>query len=122
MSFAVDLDKPGGFIGKDAVVRQMQARPLGRRLVQVLITDPEPLMFHGEVVYRNGSPVGYIRAASYGFTLGGAVGLAMVEADEPVTAAYLADGTWETEIAGRRYPSTVSIRPLYDPTSERVRM
>ena len=79
-------------------------------------------MFHGEVVHRNGEPVGYIRAASYGFTLGGAVGLAMIEADEPVTFEYLADGIWETDIAGRRYPSTVSIRPLYDPTSERVRM
>ena len=40
--------------------------------------DPEPLMFHAEVVRRDGVPVGYLRAASYGFTLGGAVGLAMV--------------------------------------------
>jgi 4-methylaminobutanoate oxidase (formaldehyde-forming) len=122
LGFAVDLDKPGEFIGRDAVARQMEARPLDRRLVQVLITDPEPLMFHGEVVHRNGAPVGYIRAASYGFTLGGAVGLAMIEADEPVTSGYLEDGTWETEIVDRKYPAVVSISPLYDPTSERVRM
>jgi 4-methylaminobutanoate oxidase (formaldehyde-forming) len=100
----------------------MEARPLDRRLVQVLVTDPEPLMFHGEVVHRNGAPVGYIRSASYGFTLGGAVGLAMIEAGEPVTGAYLDQGKWEVEIADRRYPATVSLRPLYDPTSERVRM
>ncbi len=100
----------------------MEARPLNRRLVQVLITDPDPLMFHGEVVHRNGAPVGYIRSASYGFTLGGAVGLAMIEADEPVTSEYLNHGTWETEIADRKYPTIVSIRPLYDPTSRRVRM
>ena len=49
------------------------------RLVQVLVKDPEPLLFHAEIVYRNGQAVGYIRAASYGFTLGGAVGLAMIE-------------------------------------------
>jgi 4-methylaminobutanoate oxidase (formaldehyde-forming) len=122
LSFAVDLDKPGGFIGREAVARQMEARPLNRRLVQVLLPDPEPLMFHGEVVHRNGAPVGYIRSASYGFTLGGAVGLAMIEADEPVTSAYIDHGTWETEIADRKYPAVVSIRPLYDPTSERVRM
>ena len=42
LSFAVDLDKNGEFIGRDVVARQMEARPLNRRLVQVLITDPEP--------------------------------------------------------------------------------
>ena len=122
LGFAVDMDKPGGFIGRDAVARQIEARPLKRRLAQVLIKDPEPMMFHGEVVHRNGQPVGYVRAASYGFTLGGAVGLAMIEAAEPVTGDYLREGTWETEIADQMYPSTVSLRPLYDPKSERVRM
>jgi 4-methylaminobutanoate oxidase (formaldehyde-forming) len=122
LSFAVDMQKPGGFIGKDQVARQLAARPLNRRLVQVLVNDPEPLMFHGEVLYRNGERVGHIRAASYGFTLGGAVGLAMIEAGEPVTAEYLETGVWEVEIVDRSYPATVSIRSLYDPKAERVRM
>ena len=122
LGFTVDLDKPGGFIGRDQVVSQLAARPLNRRLVQVLVGDPEPLMFHGEVVHRNGRPVGYVRAASYGFTLGGAVGLAMIEPEEPVTSEYLEGGVWEVEIVDRLYPATVSIRPLYDPTSARVRI
>ncbi|MFV1961129.1 MAG: aminomethyltransferase family protein, partial [Acidimicrobiia bacterium] len=122
LSFAVDMEKPGGFIGRDQVLSQLAARPLNRRLVQVLVSDPEPLMFHGEVVHRNGEPVGYVRAASYGFTLGGAVGLAMIEAEEPVTGAYLENGIWEVEIVNRSYSATVSIRPLYDPTSERIRL
>ena len=33
------------------------------------------MMYHAEVVWRNGVRVGDIRAASYGHTLGGAVGL-----------------------------------------------
>jgi 4-methylaminobutanoate oxidase (formaldehyde-forming) len=122
LSFAVDLDKPGGFIGREAVVEQLESRPLERRLAQVLVTDPEPLMHHAEIVLRNGSPVGYVRAASYGFTLGGAVGLAMIEPGEPVTRAYLDAGRWEVDIAGRRYPARVSLRPMYDPSSERVKM
>jgi 4-methylaminobutanoate oxidase (formaldehyde-forming) len=122
LGFTVDLDKPGGFIGRDQVVSQLAARPLNRRLVQVLVGDPEPLMFHGEVVHRNGRPVGYVRAASYGFTLGGAVGLAMIEPEEPVTSEYLEGGVWEVEIVDRLYPATVSIRPLYDPTSARVKV
>ena len=122
LGFAVDLDKAGGFIGRDAVLAQQAAGPPTRRLVQVLVTDPEPLMFHAEVVRRNGAPVGYIRAASYGFTLGGAVGLAMVDAGQPVTAEYLDSGTWDVEIAGRRYPAIASLKPLYDPTGARIRM
>ena len=58
--------------------RRRRAGPLPQRLVQVLVNDPEPLLFHAEVVRRDGRPVGYVRAASYGHTLGGAVGLAMV--------------------------------------------
>ena len=122
LSFAVDVNKPGGFIGRDAVVNQLAARPLNRRLLQVLVLDPEPLMFRAEVVLRDSVPVGYIRAASYGFTLGGAVGLAMIEPGVPVTGEYLNSGSWEVDIAGVRYPAAASIRPMYDPRSERVRM
>ncbi|MBC7018207.1 glycine cleavage T C-terminal barrel domain-containing protein, partial [Salmonella enterica] len=64
---------------------------------------------------------GYIRAASYGFTVGGAVGLAMIEAGEPVTAKYLEEGTWEVEIAGTSYPAVASMKPLYDPANEKVK-
>jgi 4-methylaminobutanoate oxidase (formaldehyde-forming) len=121
LGFAVALDKPGGFIGRDAVVAKKAAGPLTRRLVQILVTDPQPLMFHAEVVRRHGKPVGYIRAASYGHTLGGAVGLAMVEAGEPVDKTYLDGGAFEVEIAGTSYPAVVSLRPLYDPEMLRVK-
>ena len=121
LGFAVDLEKPGGFIGRDAVLARKAAGPLTRRLVQVLVNDPEPLMFHAEVVRRDGRPVGYVRAASYGHTLGGAVGLVMVEAGEPIDQDYLDRGTWEVEIADHRYPAVASLRPRYDPKMLRVR-
>jgi len=122
LGFAVDLKKPGGFIGKEAVLAKKAAGPLKKRLVQMLVKDPEPLMFHAEPVRRNGKMVGYVRAASYGHTLGGAVGLAMVESDEPVDAAWLESGQWDVEIAGKRYPATASLRPLYDPDMKRIKM
>jgi len=78
-------------------------------------------MFHAEVVHRDDRPVGYVRAASYGFTLGGAVGLVMVEAGEPVNAAYLSSGCWQVDIGGCRYPATVSMRPMYDPDNARIK-
>ena len=121
-SSSISTSRPG-FVGRDAVAAAKAAGPPTRRLVQVLVTDPEPLLFHAEVVHRDGVPVGYVRAASYGHTLGGAVGLAMVErqAGQPATQAWLDAGTWEVDIAGRRYPAIASIRPLYDPDMKRVR-
>ncbi len=79
------------------------------------------MMYHAEIVRRNGHPVGDIRAASYGFTLGGAVGLAMIKAGAPVTQAYLDASDWEVDIAGTIYFAVASLRPLYDPRSDRVR-
>ena len=121
LGFAVDLKKPGGFIGKEAVLRKKAAGPLQRRILQVLVKDPEPLMFHAEPVWRDGKPVGYVRAASYGFSLGGAVGLVMVEAGEALDQRYVDSGVWEVEIAGRRYPAMASLKPLYDPEMKKVK-
>ncbi|HEX5958200.1 MAG TPA: FAD-dependent oxidoreductase, partial [Hyphomicrobiaceae bacterium] len=117
----VDLAKPGGFIGREAALEQKARGVPRRRLVQVLLKDPQPLLFHAEPVLRHGVAVGYIRAGSYGHTLGGAVGLAMVGRDGPVDAAWLSEGQWEVDIAGRRYPAEVSLRPLYDPRMERIK-
>jgi glycine cleavage system aminomethyltransferase T/glycine/D-amino acid oxidase-like deaminating enzyme len=125
LGFAVDLKKPGGFLGKDAVVAQKARGALPRRLLQVLIRDPEPMMFHAEVVRVDGRPCGYIRAASYGHTLGGAVGLAMIEASAVsggvIDPAAIERASWDVDIAGRRFPATVSLRPLYDPENKRIK-
>ena len=62
--------------------------------------------------------MGDIRAASYGFTLGGAVGLSMIEADEPIDEVYLEAGTWEVNIAGKLYlaevPFEAHVRPGHE--------
>ena len=73
-----------------------------RRLVQVRLTDPGPVLHHAELVLRDGEVVGYVRAASYGWTLGGAVGLALLEAGEPLTADWIKAGTWTVDVAGTR--------------------
>jgi len=121
LGFAVALDKPGGFVGREAVLAQKERGPLRRRLIQVLLKDPAPLMFHAEVVLRNGRPAGYVRSASYGFTVGGAVGLAMIDADEPIDQAYLDVGEWTVQIGAAVYPAVASLRPLYDPGNKRIR-
>jgi 4-methylaminobutanoate oxidase (formaldehyde-forming) len=119
LGFAVALDKPD-FIGKVAVAAKKAEGPLRKRLVQIKLEESEPMMFHAEIVYRDGIPLGYTRAASYGHTLGAAVGLAMIEADEPITADFLVTGDWQVDIAGTRFSATASLKPMYDPTNARI--
>lgn len=85
--------------------------------------DPQPLLYHGEVVYRDGKRVGDVRAASYGHTLGGAVGLAHITADagQVVNKQFLSEGRWEAEIAGAFYPCQLSLNPMYDPANKRIK-
>jgi glycine cleavage system aminomethyltransferase T/glycine/D-amino acid oxidase-like deaminating enzyme len=119
LGFAVAWDTD--FRGKEALLARKSAFPSTQRLVQLRLTDPEPLLYHAEPVLRDGVVVGYVRAASYGWTLGAAVGLAFVTADEKITSDWLDAGTWEVDIAGDRHAAEVSLRPMYDPTSARVR-
>lgn len=117
----VDFDKPGGFIGRDALVKRKESG-LKYLMPQFLLHDPEPLMYYGEPIYRNGKPVGYIMAGGYGHTLGASVGVGPVENEgDIVTPDFVRSGTYEINIAGVRYPAKVSLQPMYDPKLERVR-
>ena len=120
LGFAVKLDKPAPFIGRDALLRQKE-QGVRQRLVQFLLGDPEPLLYHNEPIWRDGAIAGYIRSGMYGHTLGGAVGLGYVENESGVDADYVRAGRYEIEVAGVRYPAKASLRPLYDPTSGRIR-
>ena len=122
LGFIVDFNKPGGFIGKEALLKQKEAGALKKRFVQFLLDDPEPLLYFGEMIYRNGKQVGYVRSGAYGFTLGGAVALSIIEDDEPIDEEYIKNGKFEIEVNSVLYSAKASLRPMYDPKNERVKM
>jgi 4-methylaminobutanoate oxidase (formaldehyde-forming) len=39
-----------------------------------------------------------------------------------VTAEWLSAGSWTVDVAGTQHPIEVSLRPMYDPTSARIRV
>jgi 4-methylaminobutanoate oxidase (formaldehyde-forming) len=121
LDFTVAWDKPGGFIGREALVKQRDSGIRTARMVQVLVNDPEPLLYGDEQLYRDGEHIGENRNGAYGHTLGGAVGLAIVEREDGVTDDLLSSGSWELDIVGRRYPVTISLTPMYDPTRARIK-
>ena len=122
VGWAVDFDKPDGFVGRDALIRQKESRPLKSRLVQFLLKDSEPLLYGEEPIIRDGTPVGYLRSGAYAHTLGGAMGMGYVEDADGVTLDMVNTSSFEIQVAGERYPAQASLRPMYDPKSERVRL
>jgi 4-methylaminobutanoate oxidase (formaldehyde-forming) len=121
LGFAVAWDKPGGFIGREALLREREAGPPKRRLVQFLLEDPQPLLYGEEPILREGRWVGYVRAGAYGHTLGAAVGLGVVEDERGIPAEAIESGGFEIDVAGKRYPARASLRPLYDPERQRIK-
>jgi 4-methylaminobutanoate oxidase (formaldehyde-forming) len=118
----VKLNKKDDFIGKQACRVLKGEDDKTRRLAQVLVKDPEPFLFHAEIVLRDGQPVGYVTSSAYAHTLGGAAGLFMINADQPIDEKYISSGKWEVNIAGRLYPAEVSLKPVYDAGMERIKV
>ncbi len=120
LMFASKLDKPGGFIGREALLRR---REYGaeRRVMQFLLEDPNAFVYHHEPIYRDGELVGSVTTGSYGHSLGGAVALGMVSVPKGMAVSDLTSVKYEIAVAGRRIAAKASLRPMYDPKSERVK-
>ncbi|MGB1179691.1 MAG: GcvT family protein, partial [Lentibacter algarum] len=118
LSFAVDLSKPD-FIGKAAVAARKESGPKAR-MVQFLLQDSQPLLYHNEPILRDGEIVGYLSSGGYGHTLGAAVGLGYVPCEGQSATEVLAS-SYEIDIKGTRVKATASLKPMYDPKSENVR-
>ena len=121
LGFAVAWDKPGGFIGREALARQREAG-LQSRLVQFALDDGDAFVYHNEPIMRDGTIVGETTSGMFGHTLDRSLGMGYVTNTNGVAdAAYINAGTYEIEVAGRRIPATASLSPFYDPKSSRVR-
>jgi len=119
LGFAVAWDKPGGFVGREALLKVKDAGTPRRRLVQFKLDDPQYDLIHSEPIFWDGEHVGFMSVGAFGHTLGASVGLGMVERESPITAADLAAGSFEVEVAGTRVAATVSLRPMFDPDRTR---
>ena len=125
LGFAVKVDKPasrfGEFIGREAVLAKKEAG-LSKRLIQFQLTEPEPLLYHAEPIWRDGELTGYLTSGNYGHHLGAAIGLGYVACETGETAGGILGSAYEIEVAGTRFAATASLKPLYDPKAERVKV
>ncbi|MEM6932749.1 MAG: FAD-dependent oxidoreductase, partial [Pseudomonadota bacterium] len=119
LGFAVKTAKES-FIGREAVLTKKQ-QGLSRRMVQFKLTDPEPLLYHNEPILRDGEIVSYLTSGNYGHHLGAAIGMGYVPCAGEKPDEVLAS-TYEIDVAGTRVRAEASLKPMYDPKSERVRV
>ncbi|MXW84536.1 MAG: aminomethyl transferase family protein, partial [Boseongicola sp. SB0667_bin_21] len=119
LGFAVKTGAKKAFLGRDAVLRKRE-EGLKRRLVQFMLEEPEPVLFHNEPLVRDGEIVGIVTSANYGHALGGAIGMGYVPCEGESAEEVLASG-YEIEIAGNRVRAAASLAPMYDPKAARVR-
>ena len=117
LGFAVKFDKPGGFIGRDALLKE-RAVGSAKRLLQFRLLDPQPLLYHNEPIWHDDVLVGHVTSGAYGHTLGGAIGLGYVDSAK---APNPPEGGFSVEVAGDRIPAQASSRPMYDPGNRRIR-
>ena len=124
LGFAVSWDKPGGFIGKDALLKQKAIPSLSKRFVCLALEDSSekaPMIYHEEPIYRNGVLVGSTTSGAWGHRVNLSLGLGYVHNKDGVTKDWIEGGKWEVELAWKRYPAKVQFQAFYDPKGERIK-
>ena len=119
LGFAVKTDKDD-FIGKEAVIRKNN-KGLEKYLYQFQLEDPELFLFHNEPIYRDGELVSHLTSGNYGHFLGSAVGMGYIPLKEE-TKESVETSDFHIEISGTMAKAKISSRPLYDPSSEKIRV
>ena len=122
LGFCVAWDKPGGFIGREALLEQ-KAQGVRQRLAQFALESDGHLLYHNEPIWRDGVLVGRITSGMFGHHVGTSLGMGYVaRADSGfVTREHVLEGSYEIEVAGERVRARVSLEPFYDPKSARVK-
>ncbi len=119
LSFTIDWDKPGGFTGRDAVMRQRQGG-VRRRLIQ-FEAPLDPLLLHEEPVLRRRKHVGQTTSGARGFRTKKNLCFASIEVERGESlAATLAD-SYDVVVEGKTYSLTPLKKPPFDPAGRRMK-
>jgi 4-methylaminobutanoate oxidase (formaldehyde-forming) len=119
--FACKLKGPVDFLGREAV-EASRTRGARRRMVSLVVDDPEPMLWGGELLLRDDRPVGQVTSAAWGATVGASVGLGYVADPAGTTSReYASTGSYAVDVGGSVHPVRVGLRPPYDPDGDRIR-
>ncbi len=108
LGFAVKMDKPIEFIGREALRRA----PRGELVKRLLIfTFPATPLFAwgGEPILREGEPVGELTSVGYSAALGEMIGMGFVHGAQPERVEQLLASNYEIEVSGARVAARASV-------------
>ena len=120
LGWAVKMKKNIDFKGRAAV--EAQRRQGVKKKMATFVAAPDVILLGRETIYRNGERVGWLSSAGFGHTIGKSIGMGYIRNPEGVTTDYVAEGTYELEVATKRVPCTATLAPLYDPKMARVKI
>lgn len=116
LGFCVKLNKPGGFLGREALV-EARERGISRRLACVTLDDPRSVVLGNEPVRVGDAVVGRVTSGGYGYSVGSSIAYAYLPVE------YAAVGTAVSiDIFGRWVDGVVAKEPLFDPEGTRIRL
>lgn len=120
LGFAVALDK-GDFVGRAALAAQKAEQGAATRNRTVALRLPGataeegPYLIHNEPLWKDGVMVGHVTSGGWGWRLGAMVGLASLHRAEGVSKAWIDEGGFAVQIAGRLFAVEVQLQPFLDP-------
>ena len=115
LDFCVAWDKPGGFLGRDALIRIRDDGP-PTRLACLTLDDPARVVLGGEPVRIGESIVGRVTSGGFGYTVGRSIAYVYLPVDLVVVGTEVAVDLFGEWVSGR-----VAADQLYDPAGVQVR-
>ena len=109
LGYAVRMDKPAPFIGRDALAATPPTAAT-KRLLLFTFDDPGAYAWGGEPILMDGRPIGELTSAGYSRRYGRAVGMGYARGAAPLTDARLLGARFEVDLAGIRQPVTAHMR------------
>jgi glycine cleavage system aminomethyltransferase T len=115
LGFTVHLTKPA-FVGREAVLAE-RARGLRKKLVPIVLDDPNASALGGEPILVDGRVCGYVTSANYGYSIGASIAYGYLPAELASPGQRAVVRIFDREVGG-----AVRSEPLFDPKGERLRV
>ena len=109
LGYAVKMDKPAAFVGREALAAQ-RAAGVTKRLVLFTFDDPGVFPWGGEPILMNGGNVGELTSTGYSRRLGRAVAMGYARADRVLTDDLVLGARYQVDIAGEVHAVTPRLK------------
>ena len=120
LGWALRRDPAAPYRGQ-AVIEQQRRDGVTKRLAGFTVDDPETILLGRETIFRNEERVGWLTSGGFGHSIGKPIGYGYVRNPDGVDVSWLEDGEYMLDVATKRVPCRMHLRPMFDPANARIR-